>query len=380
MTAGSLSWSVAAGDLDPYGEAGRQVWSRDPMPNPFCAPAFLRAMAETGERLSRVAVTAIGRAADGRAAALWPLALDRHGALCFVTHEYAYHCTAIAAPEVTADELAEGLVAVLTELQPASVSLTQIPSWGHTLEAARRGLDAAGWPARIFEAKSCPALVCDSPQALHEAFRKQRGRQRWNRLRRDVADVELEVAEDAGELDAWCGAYVRAHRDRWDGTATPSMYGEPFARELLRRSLRAWCDDGVLVRFTIRSSKGALAYMCALRAGDRLLGNLMAIPPAGAEHAAGTVLTWLVGCWAGENGFSCYDFGVGGEEYKYRYANADEKLWRAFAARRRLSLAYGRGWLEERIRANPALQRAWEDFVNRQIRERMRKARIALRR
>jgi len=76
----------------------------------------------------------------------------------------------------------------------------------------------------------------------------------------------------------------------------------------------------------------------------------------------------LIGLWMSERGFDTLDFGAGGEAYKARYANAEEPLWRIYAAPRRLSRWYARGLVEERIRRSPRLQRLWDRWVNVRLR------------
>jgi hypothetical protein len=178
----------------------------------------------------------------------------------------------------------------------------------------------------------------------------------------------FEVLEDDEDLPEWAREFCDAHEWRWSMTPTPSRYKSPRDRSLFRDVLTAWERDQVLVRFALRLEWGRAALVAAVRAGDRLIYHHVAVSPAAEQHRAGHVLIRLIGLWMSDRGYRVLDFGVGNEEYKSRYANADEPVWRVFASNRRATPVFLRGAVEKAIREASPLQWAWDRLVNRSLR------------
>jgi hypothetical protein len=109
-----------------------------------------------------------------------------------------------------------------------------------------------------------------------------------------------------------------------------------------------------------------------LKCGDRLIYHHTAASPAFASLHAGNVLIRLIGLWMAERDYRILDFGVGDEGYKMRFANADEKLFRVYAAPTRASSLAIRGQIDQRIRRSVGLHRTWDQVVNQKLRGSLR--------
>lgn len=376
-----LTWRLAHEPGSAGFAALRELWRGDPHQNPFAAPSFLGVMHATVAR-TETQLWAMGAGSDGSLAAAWPLRVDRAGALRFLPIDYSDQRTCLALPWVSGGDLADGLALALQESRVTSLALTNVPPWGPTLGAAREALQRIGWSHRAFPAWPCPVLRVppgpDADAALRgEVERHKRVRGYANALRREPG-FAFEVLEDGSDLDAWCRDFCDTHERRWQGTHTPSTYRSAAAREIFRKVLGAWQADGVLVRFAIRAATGRIALVAALRAGGRLVYHHVATSPIAERQRAGHVLIRLIGLWISERGFHTLDFGAGGEEYKFRYANGNDALWRVFAAPSVASRSYLRALVEERIRRSPVLQRGWDDWVNRRFRGELRQRLAAL--
>lgn len=345
------------------------AWRDDEAANPFVAPAFVRVMhrALSGER----PLFAIASDDTGAPVAVWPLRLGTGRTLRFLALDYSDQSTCITRADIDAAALGEGLAFAIRSTGATRLALTNVPAWGPTLDAVRAATTQMGWHARQFPAWPCPTLRARTGGAPGSGLRAsieehKRLRGYANALRREPGYV-FEVIEDASAMDAWCSEFCATHRERWKGTDTPSPYAQSDAGTLLREVLGAWGEDGVLVRFAISIAGRRVALAACLRSGTRMIYYLVATSPAAERSRAGHVLIRLIGLWASERGFDTLDFGAGGEEYKYRYANADERLWRVFAAASPLSPAFLRGVIEARIRRSPVLQRRWDAATNGRI-------------
>lgn len=372
----SLSWRLEHQLDEATYAALRSVWQGDAERNPFAAPAFLRAMSRAMAR-EDVPVWALGSNTAGSLVAVWPLRLDRSRALRFLPFDYSDQRTCIALGTMDRADVAGGLAFALRESRAVSLALTNLPPWGATLGAVRAALGELQWAYRAFAAWPCPVLRVPSGAEAGWAMRvaidhHKRVRGYANGLRREPG-FAFEVAEDEQGLGKWHREFCNVHERRWSDTDTPLVYHSAAARDLFFAALAAWHADHVLVRFTIRVDAGPLAFVAALRAGTRLVYHHVATSPLGERHRAGHVLIRLIGIRMSERDFDTLDFGAGGEDYKARYANGNDALWRVFAAPRRISTTYVRGLVEERIRGSPALQQGWDRWVNRRVRGALRR-------
>lgn len=362
-----LTWSIDVGSGDLPADLP-DLWRRDRQCNPFASPTFLRVMHAAAARTD-TPIWGLGHAPDGSLAAAWPLRLDREGALRFLPVGYSDQNSCLAHADVDESELASGLALAVAAAEARSLVLVNVPPWGPTLSATRQAARRLRWPHRSFPAWACPVLRVPTGQGASEALRHaieshKRLRGYANALRR-VPGYAFEVIEDNRDLAAWCEEFCDVHERRWSGTPTPSVYGSPTARALLRETFESWCVDGVLVRFAIRLAGERIAFVAALRAGRRLIYYHVVRSPEAEERRAGHVIIRLIALWMSERGYDTLDFGAGGEDYKSRYANADDRLWRVYAASRVLSATYARAVIEERIRRSTMLQRGWRIVAQR---------------
>lgn len=360
----SLSWRIeepasALGDL-------ARVWAGSAITNPFVAPDLVRVMAAAaGEERP---VVAIGSDARGAPVAAWLLRLGPARTLRFLTTGFSDQSTALAAPDVSELALGDGFAFAVKESAARRVELMNIPEWGRTLGAVREALRTLGWPSRAFPAWRCPVLSVTPGATAGRALREsidahKRLRGYANAMSREPG-YAFEVIEDSAALDDWCAEFCERHRERWNPTDTPSRYSDPASAALLRAALGAWAADGLLIRFAIRLAGRRVALAACLRTGSRLIYYQVVTSPAAERNRAGHVLIRLITLWMSEREFDTLDFGAGAEEYKYRYANVDEPLWRVFAASHPLSGTFMRGAVEARIRRSPALQRRWHQVTS----------------
>jgi CelD/BcsL family acetyltransferase involved in cellulose biosynthesis len=341
-------------------DALRPAWASAASPNPFAAPAFLQAMAARHAEAGATPVFAVGRSSEGAAVAVWPLLLGARGELGFLQRGFDDQCGPLASAGVEAGDLAEGLRVAIQESGARGLHLHNVLGHDAGLEAAREALRQLGWHASAFPAWVNPVVTVDQPgEALRKAVSgHKRVRGYANRMAREPG-FAFEADEHGEGLDAWARAFADMHDWRWSETPTPSAYTSPRRRDELRRTLQAWHEDGVLVRFTLRTERGPAAMVAGLRAGDRLVYYQVCVSPGAEELRAGHVMLHHIGLWMSARPFRTLDFGAGDEEYKRRYTNAEWPLWRVFGAAGATAWTYLRGRVEAEIRRQEPLGKAW---------------------
>jgi CelD/BcsL family acetyltransferase involved in cellulose biosynthesis len=371
-----MRWEIR-GESSPGALVGpdlEDLWRADPHRSPFCAPAYLDQMVELARRERAEPFIAAAISADGTAAAAWPLRRDRGGTVRMLQTFGADHCPCLARAGVSPADLSEGLVTALREADGRALFLENVPSWGPTLSAARLAITETGWKGRSFAAAPCPVLRVPEGPGAAEALRHKvsssnpkKQEKRENRLKR-LPGFAFKAIEGDADLAGWAEDFCNAHEWRWNLTQTPSEFQSEDARRRWLALLGAWARAGVAVRFSLEAEGRRIAFVAGLKAGDRLIYYRIAYSPSHADFSPTLVLLRRLVGWMGERGFTCLDFGVGGESYKLRYADADEPLWRLTAARHALSPVYVRGVIEDEIRKSERTRGLWDEWVNGKLR------------
>lgn len=334
------------------------LWDVDTVRNPFTAPAYLAAIAESAPQHAITPVLAEGRNSDGMLMAVWPLRMELNGRLGFLQYVHCDQCTCLYRPEVPVDELAEGFAAALRELKPKTAEMRTVPEWSHTLEAMREGFRRSGWRACDMLANICPIVEGEGTEEGRKAFKKRFDTKSWrrhgNRAKREEG-YAIEVYEGGEELEEWVRDFCEAHEMRWNDTSTPSRYQSRQARDRLQSVLEGWLAEGLLIRFALWIGDRRAAQIVALRRGQRLIYHHVTRRPDMDKLNVGKALLRAMAYWMADNGYTCLDLGLGDEGYKGGVATAEEPLWRIYASARTASPFYLRACLEKKVRSSPRL-------------------------
>lgn len=213
-----------------------------------------------------------------------------------------------------------------------SVVLNNQPSWAHYMLALLEAGRASGLFWANFPYSVCPVLEADSPQALFERVQKgHKFKYYANRLAK-MPGVAFEVFEDDTDLEIWTEAYCRAHIKRWKNTPTPSDFLDAKRRTFLLNCLKAWNQDGVLVRFSIHAPEGRVAFVIGLLEARSLVFHATTFDPAYGKYSPGKALIHFIASWMVGKNLSTLDFGDGNEPYKYEVADREHVLIRIFVS------------------------------------------------
>jgi hypothetical protein len=281
------------------------------------------------------------------------------------------HGTALYRPDVDAQDLAAGLAEVLSEGSIRSVYLNNFPVWDRSREACEKALALCGWPSWAIDASADPVLAeAPGPELARRLISHVHGkslRNYSNRLKK-IEGYAFEVLEDATDLSSWAADFCDCHDWRWSSSTTPSNLASPTQRKDFEDTLRAWVATGTLIRFAIRIGQERVALAVVLRAGDRLIYHRIAHSPAHSHTRASTVLIRKLVLWMAQKEQPTLDFGLGDEQYKYRFSTREERLWRVYGSRSRFSGSWFAGAVEAKIRSAPSLQKNWDRIGNGWIR------------
>jgi hypothetical protein len=207
----------------------------------------------------------------------------------------------------------------------------------------------------------CPRLEEKSPDSLLRNLTKSRNnRYKRNRLIREQ-DASFEILEGDENLDDWATAFANTHVKRWNGTLTPSKYRLKKHRQLLLGCLKAWAQDGRLVRFALKAGKTRIAFVIGLRQQNSLIYHALTYHPDFHKYSPGKVLLLYLGEWMHENKLNILDFGDGNEPYKYNFANKERELHSIFISKKHKILFILKARLTAMVRNNSAVIQLYRD-------------------
>lgn len=194
-----------------------------------------------------------------------------------------------------------------------------VPDDALTGAQLQRAADALGWDCYQEGMQVAPSLhIADAPQIAQAAIQKKSLRRHEQFFRREGA---LEVVHyDRGEaMKPHLAEFFDQHRNRWATTCSPSLFCEPRHCEFYHRLVEQ--PDVDWLRFTRVEWNG---FPIAFHFGFFYRGVFMWYKPSFAielsRHSPGEVLLRKLILYAMDEGAEIFDFGLGDEAFKQRFA------------------------------------------------------------
>lgn len=301
---------------------------------PYCSPAWMlawwRCVAAEGARLRAVAVTDESGTLVGLAP-FW-LAGGRS-----ILPSYRLLGAGVAAPieplarSGTEREIAKVVASILARARPrpAVLALDGVPS-----ESPWPALLAACWPGRrpprVRRGESRPTPTVDLSVESYEAWfaaRRSHFRQQMRRYRRRIEEQggRFVVPDTLEEAKPRLDAFGRLHETRWSERGGSAALN-PRVENMLLEAARDLIADGRFRLWCIDVDGRTVSAHLFVAAGSRASYWLGGFDRDWKTHspAIQSVLAAI------EDGFSrgerWIDLGPGGQEYKYRLADGEERL------------------------------------------------------
>ena len=171
-----------------------------------------------------------------------------------------------------------------------------------------------------------PALrVAGNESGVVAATRKQSLR-RHERYFTQSGTLTVTHFTDGAEIHPQLEEFFAQHVERRRATPHPSLFEEPRAREFYRRMTQLAADTGWL-RFTrVEWDSKPVAFHYGSCYRGRYLYGIPSFDIGLARRSPGEVLLRHLLLDALEEGADVFDFGIGDEQYKYRFADHETLL------------------------------------------------------
>ncbi len=243
-----------------------------------------------------------------------------HRAVEWIGAPHADYCDLIV--DAAHPEAAQALLGWLTDnpREWDTVHFHNTPADAAALEALAHVLPQPCFPARRLASVAAPTRALSSPEADRKAFDKKSLRPLLNGFRRD-GQVNFEHLTGATEIQPLLDTLFQQHIARWAGTPTPSPFVDDTERDFYRALIDAFNATGMLVFSAMIFDDHPVA--CHL--GFEFRGRFHYYKPtydlAHQRRSPGALLLKALLDRALDRRLDTFDFGVGDEAYKFRFAN-----------------------------------------------------------
>jgi len=316
-------------------------WSRLLASTPAAAAfqSFAWVSACRGERSSRRErrLHVLVARSRGRVVGILPGELGPRGDLRLVGHGIGNYLGPVFEPEHQEPVMAAFGEALAGDRRVRLVDLAGLREASPVVSLAR----SWRWPGwsrpHVVRTASCPFVDLSPGWAAVYGRRKSKQRssfaRRWKALSGRGRLEIVEVSDPAG-VTAALPAMFRLFAERWRGRRESSGFAA-VRRPLHERAAVALAAAGH-VRLSLLTLDGAIvAFSYGARAGAVTTSYVLAHDDAFGAFSPGSLLLLRVLEAAAERGDPEYDFSIGEEEYKRRWADGERGVYRVVAWRRR---------------------------------------------
>jgi GNAT superfamily N-acetyltransferase len=240
-----------------------------------------------------------------------------------------------------------------------TIDLERVPEQSETARSLRAACSENGLYCLITDRIPCPTLkfAYDSAgDVIRPAEKKTSRREARQASLRRQKGYRVEHLTDGSAIAGYLELLFDQHVARWSLTDTPSLFVDGSNRAFYRELVTTMGPTGWIV-FTVLEILGKpVGFLLSFAYGSRLLGYKLSFDVSLAKRSPGDALLKEAFDYAIGRRLDEYDFSVGDEPYKLRFANQVRHAvsYRVFGTRRRFWI--GGGWtaLKRQARKTPA--------------------------
>jgi len=212
-----------------------------------------------------------------------------------------------------------------------SLELLNLPEHSPTLALSSLPQDLQR-PFLQFAAEA-PARVLGDADADRRMLAKKSLRRHVNGFSRE-GQLEYRRLTSATEIEAHLGLFFDQHRRRWAGTGNPSLFEDP-AQRAFYRALAARLDPGQSLHFVVvLFDQRPIAYHFGFELDGVFTWYKPSFEPDLQQRSPGEVLIRFLLEDAVARGLREFDFTIGSEAFKFRFATVVRRVYRLRVYRR----------------------------------------------
>ncbi len=260
---------------------------------------------------------------NGRLTAIAPLMIVRKGALRilkFIGTGHSDYCDFIY--DKTNTKVLREIFKFLSTRKNDwdAMALDNIPQESPTAGIINSLSADAGFWASLYSKYPCPVIIFDSDKNSVEKLTNKKSLQRHYQYFRKKGEYEVLHLKTAEEITPFLEQFFEQHIQRCKKTDHQSLFWDERNQRFYKNLVRGLCPHQ-WVNFTAVQSQGAsIAFHFGLTYGQRFIWYKPSFEALLSKHSPGEVLLRELLIYAGSQGFKEFDFSIGDEAFKKRFA------------------------------------------------------------
>ncbi len=302
-----------------------RLWNASPRREVFTSFAWASAYVRTYERRDALRVVIARR--DGHISAILPMT-SADGDLVFIGTPHSDYCDLLCDDATSADELRAMLKALVDVNLPwRACRFQNVPERSRLLSICRGAKFQLGLACALRAGHPCPAVRAngDSPGVFGALLRKENPK-RCEKHLKGLGALDFAHLQSRGEILACLDDFFDQHRLRRAVISRGAgMFGRAERRLFFRTLVETLAPDDALRFAVLRVAGKPVAYHFGFEIDRRYVWYVPTFDVDCWDYRPGLVLLRRLFEYAMERGLDEFDFTIGNEEYKSRFANHVEQ-------------------------------------------------------
>jgi CelD/BcsL family acetyltransferase involved in cellulose biosynthesis len=172
----------------------------------------------------------------------------------------------------------------------------------------------------VHETTVCPALIIRDNQEITNILNKKSLKRHYNFFHKKESFNVIHTTQQS-DIELYLNTFFRQHIDRWRHTSTPSLFVSPDNQLFYQELLNELCPLKQICFTAIFSENRPIAFHFGFVYQNTFVWYKPTFAPELRKYSPGEVLLKELLEYAVRHQYDEFDFTVGGEEFKLRFAN-----------------------------------------------------------
>jgi CelD/BcsL family acetyltransferase involved in cellulose biosynthesis len=177
-----------------------------------------------------------------------------------------------------------------------------------------------GYATDLQPLAECPTRIFGDRLADQALLKKKTLRETYNKLRKQ-GRLEFKLYSNPAEIEPCLEPFFQQHIERWAGTGTPSFFRDDRQRSFYRQLVRQLAPNGWVLFSVVSFNETPISFHFGYEYGNRIYFIKPTFNPEYRQYGPGMLQVKYLLEYAIERQAEEFDFAVGEEKYKYRFAN-----------------------------------------------------------
>jgi CelD/BcsL family acetyltransferase involved in cellulose biosynthesis len=247
-----------------------------------------------------------------------------------------------------------------------ALHLSDVPNTSETLSALPEFFNQHGYPTDTRVLYEAPTRLFGDPVQDQQLVKKKSLRRHYNYFQRS-GQLEFKNCATVEEVMGYLDTFFQQHIRRRALTDTPSLFLDERQRAFYREVVRALAPTGWLLFSVVLFNQAPIAFHFGFEYGNRIIWYKPSFDADYFKHSPGEVLIKYLLEYALEREVAEFDFTIGEEDFKYRFANHARLNYVVRVFRHRTPYHCNRLWYDTKalIKRSPTLARLGRRAVRR---------------